>query len=243
MRTVERPTRPEHALLYDSLMLMKKPRILIVDDDPALLEALPDTVRARLDGVTVETCASGKMALELASAIEYDAIVSDIKMPDMDGLDLLARVKLLRPDIPMLLITGHGDHDLAVRALRGGAYDFIHKPIERDYFIASLVRAVQTRQLRQQIESQKAALARHATELEEMVHERTQELEAAQRRLTFLSDASRALAASLDYTATLQRLAQLVVPTLADYCVVSMLDDHGGFRRIAVAHRDASQEE
>jgi len=68
-------------------------------------------------------------------------------MPGMDGLALLVKIQELRQNTPTLLITGHGDHSLAIQALRGGAYDFIQKPIDRDYFVAALRRAVQTHQL------------------------------------------------------------------------------------------------
>ncbi len=63
----------------------------------------------------------------------------------------MAEVRALRPDTPTLLITGHGEHSLAVQALRGGAYDFIQKPIDREYFVASLNRAIQTRQLSRRV--------------------------------------------------------------------------------------------
>ena len=130
---------------------MSTPRVLIVDDDVALLEALPEALRLRMDGVIVDTCDSGSAALDRIAATDYDAIISDIKMPGIDGLALLAKIRVLRPDTPTLLITGHGEHDLAVQALRGGAYDFIQKPIDREYFVASLRRAVQMRQLTRQV--------------------------------------------------------------------------------------------
>src|SRR3989442_1590012 len=126
---------------------MSAARVLVVDDDMALLEALPEAVRLRMETVTVDTCATASEALERIEATDYDAIISDIKMAGMDGLALLARIRALRPATPTLLITGHGEHDLAVRALRGGAYDFIQKPIDRDYFVASLDRAIHLRRL------------------------------------------------------------------------------------------------
>src|ERR687894_2876825 len=119
---------------------MKPLRVLIVDDDPALLEALPETLRLRMGGVTVETADSAAAALDRIADRDYDAIVTDIKMPGMDGLELLAEIRTRRPDTPTLMITGHGENDLVVRALRGGASDFIHKPIDRDYIVASLRR-------------------------------------------------------------------------------------------------------
>src|SRR6266568_1875716 len=102
--------------------------ILVVDDDIALLQALPQALSLRIESVQVDTSDSAVEALDLIREHDYDAIVSDIKMPGMDGLALLAKIRELRPDTPTLLITGHGEHDLAVQALRGGAYDFIQKP-------------------------------------------------------------------------------------------------------------------
>jgi DNA-binding NtrC family response regulator len=101
---------------------MSHPCVLIVDDDLALLSALPQTLRLRLGNISIDTCDSAGGALSRIGEIDYDAIVSDIKMPGMDGLALLAEIKALRPNTPTLLITGHGEHDLAVQALRGGAY-------------------------------------------------------------------------------------------------------------------------
>ncbi len=151
------------------------PRILIVDDDPALLQALPQTVSLRLPGARVDTSNSAQRALELIRAHDYDTIVSDIKMPGMDGLELLAKIHELRPETLTLLITGHGDHDLAIQALRGGAYDYILKPIDRDYFVAALDHAMQTRQLRRQVVKQQLALQLHTKSLEHLVQQRTHE--------------------------------------------------------------------
>ena len=137
---------------------MDNGRILIVDDDTALLQALSQLVSLRMATVQVDTSDSALQALELIKAQDYDAIVSDIKMPGMGGLTLLSRIQQVRPETPTLLITGHGEHDLAVQALRGGAYDFIQKPIDRDYVVASLHRAIQTHQMRRQLAEQRRAL-------------------------------------------------------------------------------------
>jgi signal transduction histidine kinase len=150
--------------------------ILIVDDDVALLQALPQALSLRLDGVQVDTCDSALEALNQIEQSGYDAIVSDIKMPEMDGLALLAKIQELQPETPTLLITGHGEHDLAIQALRGGAYDFIQKPIDRDYFVAALRRAIQMHQLRRQVREHQRALELHAYSLERVVQNRTQEL-------------------------------------------------------------------
>jgi DNA-binding NtrC family response regulator len=121
------------------------PRILIVDDDLALLEALPEAVNLRIAAIQVETCDSAASAVDRIEASDYDAIVTDIKMPGMDGLALLSAIKKIRPATPTLLITGHGESDLRLRALEGGAYEYISKPIDRDAFISSLERAIRSR--------------------------------------------------------------------------------------------------
>src|SRR6266566_3197246 len=165
---------------------MNTPRILIVDDDISLLEALPHMLSLRIHGVQVDTSDSALRALEQIQTYDYDAIVSDIKMPEMDGLELLAKIQELRPEVPTLLITGHGEQALITQALRGGAYDFIQKPIDRVYFVAALHRAIQTRRLRRQFQEQQRALEQHAQFLEHLVEKRTRELLAASEAMEML---------------------------------------------------------
>jgi two-component system, sensor histidine kinase and response regulator len=155
---------------------MMAARILIVDDDPVLLDALSEALELRMDGVQVATCQSALMALDQIADTDYDAIVADIKMPGMDGLELLSKIRGMRPETPTILITGHGEHDLAVQALRGGAHDYVQKPIDRDYFIASLSEAIDCRRLRRKVEQQRLALEHHSRELENCVQARTNEL-------------------------------------------------------------------
>jgi two-component system, sensor histidine kinase and response regulator len=168
--------------------------ILVVDDDTALLQALSQALSLRLPDIQVKTTDSTVEALELVQHYDYDAIVSDIKMPVMDGLVLLTRIKELRPETPALLITGHGERDLAIQALRVGAYDFIQKPIDRDYIVATLQRAIQTYRLRRQVREQQLALEHYAQSLEALVQERTRELvEANAAKDVFLGLASHEL--------------------------------------------------
>jgi DNA-binding NtrC family response regulator len=155
---------------------MSRACVLLVDDDLALLQALPEALRLRMGGVKVDTADSAAAALDLIAARDYDAIVTDIKMPGIDGLELLAEIRTQRPDTPTVMITGHGEHDLVVQALRGGAYDFIQKPIDRDHLVASLSRAIQMRELSRRVKEQQTAMERHLNDLEAIVEERTREL-------------------------------------------------------------------
>lgn len=188
--------------------MINKPYILIVDDDIALLQALPQTLFLRIQEIEIDTSDSAFEALKLIQEHDYDAIVSDIKMPGMDGLALLTKIQELRPQTPVLLITGHGEHNFAIQALRGGAYDFIQKPLDRDYVVASLSRAIQTHQLKRQVEEQQRVLEQHAHLLEQTVQERTRELiEANAAKDDFLSIASHELKTPL---ASLKGMTQLL---------------------------------
>src|SRR5947199_926271 len=155
---------------------MSEGHVLIVDDDPALLQALPEALQMRMTGLTVDTAQSGAVALDRITARDYDAIVTHIKIPGMDGLELLAEIRTHRPDTPTLMITGYGENDLVLQALRAGAYDFIRKPIDRDYFVGSWRRAIEKRELSRRVKGQQLVVERHLNELEAIVEERTREL-------------------------------------------------------------------
>ena len=220
---------------------MDKSTVLIVDDDPALLQALPLVLNLRLDGIDVHTTDSALEALKLIREYNYDAVVSDIKMPDMDGLELLEKIGEVRPDIPTLLITGHGEHNLAVRALRGGAYDFIQKPIDRDYLVAALQRAIQTYQLRRKVKVQQLALELHARSLERMVQQRTKELvEANAAKDKFLSIVSHELKTPLTSLKGMTQLFRRQVERADAAQIVSMglADMERSIRRMEVLVND-----
>jgi len=164
-------------------------RVLVVDDDPALLGSLKVLLSFRLS-IEAETCDSGRSALDRIRDVDFDAIICDIKMPQIDGLDLMKRVQEMRPSTPTLLMTGHGDHDLGVKALNAGAYAFIQKPIDRDFFLAWLQRAIQLRRLTRHVEEQNRVLHRQTEELERLVEHRTASLRESERRLAHALDAT-----------------------------------------------------
>jgi two-component system C4-dicarboxylate transport response regulator DctD len=122
-----------------------EPNILVVDDDPYLLMAIGQTLT--LSGYSVDTFTSPLEALEKQKKTTYAAIITDIKMPMMDGLQFLTHVRASDPELPVIMITGHGDVALAVTAIKSGAYDFLQKPVDEDVLNACLVRAVEKRRL------------------------------------------------------------------------------------------------
>jgi PAS domain S-box-containing protein len=150
--------------------------VLLVDDESDVLKFLHFLLTSKMQGATVDRADSGCAALERIAATDYDVVVSDIVMPGMNGLELLERIRSVRPNMPTVLMTGFDKRELIVQALRGGAYDFLSKPVDPDYFLATVSRAIQMRRLSRQVEEQKAALERHAGNLERIVQERTREL-------------------------------------------------------------------
>lgn len=219
--------------------MAEEAKVLIVDDDTALLQALPQALYLRMGHVQVDTSDSALGALELIRTQEYDAIVSDIKMPGMDGLALLAKIQELRPKTPTLLITGHGDHNLAIQALRGGAYDFIQKPIDRDYFIAALRRAIQTHQLRKKVQEQQKDLEQHARSLEHTVLERTRELvQANATKDEFISMASHELKTPLSSLKGMTQLLHRRLQRSGSSEVNSLASMENSIRRMEVLVND-----
>jgi two-component system C4-dicarboxylate transport response regulator DctD len=120
-------------------------QVLLIDDDPHLRQALGQTLD--LAGFNVTTLADARSA---ASRIERDwpgVVISDIRMPGIDGLQLLQQLQEQDPELPVLLITGHGDVPLAVQAMRAGAHDFLEKPFASEELIDSVRRALNLRRL------------------------------------------------------------------------------------------------
>lgn len=113
-------------------------RLLLVDDDTALLTALSATIEFHLGPVVFHACDSGTKALDLVKANSYDAIIVDMNMPTMSGLEFLVAVKQLRRDIPVLMISGHANDALIASALEAGASDFIPKPFDRNQIVSAV---------------------------------------------------------------------------------------------------------
>lgn len=111
-----------------------KAPIFLVDDEPRLLAVLSESIQTL--GVNVKSFTSPVRCLEELATSPCSLLVTDITMPEMDGLELLREVRAIRPFLPIILITGFGDVPLAVRSLKDGAFDFIEKPIEEETFLA-----------------------------------------------------------------------------------------------------------
>ena len=115
-------------------------RVLIVDDEPSLRKVLA----AQLRGAGLETvvAADGEEAVAMLSEEPVDAVVSDLKMPGLDGMELMRWIHTTRPGVPVILITAHGTVDTAVEALKRGAFDFVTKPFDQDDLRATVLKAL-----------------------------------------------------------------------------------------------------
>ncbi len=103
-------------------------KILIVDDERSIRNTLKDILE--VESYQVDVVESGIEALELIKENNYDVVFSDIKMPQMDGVELLQKIKVNNPETPIIMISGHGTIETAVDCIKKGAYDFIEKPID-----------------------------------------------------------------------------------------------------------------
>jgi two-component system response regulator AtoC len=120
----------------------------VIDDDASLRFALEAVLGDA--GLTVEACASGAEGLLAFEAHGADAVLTDLAMPDMDGLRVLERLHAQDPGVPVLMLTAHGSERVAVTAMKAGAYDYLPKPFDPEEIALALKRAIEARSLRMQ---------------------------------------------------------------------------------------------
>ena len=120
-------------------------QIIFIDDEAPIREAVQQWLE--LSDISVRTCARAEEALALLTPDFAGVVVSDVRMPGMDGLALLERLQVLDAELPVIMVTGHGDVPMAVAALQQGAYDFIEKPFTPERLLGSLQRALDKRRL------------------------------------------------------------------------------------------------
>ncbi len=124
---------------------MASERILIVDDEDGMRRLLSRVLTR--EGYDASAVGSGAEALRLVASERFDLVVTDIKMPEMDGLQLLAELKEYEPSLPIIVITAYGTIENAVQALRSGAYDYIAKPFENDEIKLTVAKAFERERL------------------------------------------------------------------------------------------------
>lgn len=134
-------------------------QVLVVDDEESVRKALAQTLE--IEGINTDMAANGKEALARVPPGWSGVVVTDINMPEMDGMELLRQIRLQDADLPVILLTGHGDVSIAVEAMRNGAYDFLEKPFSTEHLVETIQRAqekrlltLENRQLREEVEVQ-----------------------------------------------------------------------------------------
>jgi signal transduction histidine kinase/response regulator RpfG family c-di-GMP phosphodiesterase len=216
----------------------KKVSILIVDDRPDKMLAYESILSDLKENIV---CArSGKEALRCLLKQDFAVILLDVNMPVMDGFETAALIRQ-RPrseTTPIIFISAVNDTETHVsRGYSIGAVDYILTPVVPEILRAKIAVFVDLFRKTEQVK-------RQAEEREKLIREQAAraEAEARQERFAFLADASNVLAGSLDYDETLKNLADLVVPRVADFCIVLAVEDDGSMRQVAVAHRDPAEE-
>ncbi len=142
-------------------------KILVIDDEEANVRVL--TLSLKLDGYEVTGALSGEEGLEKYAEVMPEIVITDIKMPGMDGLAVLRKIKAMNPETEVIIITGHGDVDSAIEALQQGASDFINKPVKDEALSIALRRAREKLAIQKQLKI-------YTTDLENMVMIATEEV-------------------------------------------------------------------
>lgn len=122
-------------------------RILIIEDEAAIRRVLVKILSEENTSYTVEEAEDGAVGYEKIKNTDYDLVLCDIKMPKMDGVELLEAVKKIKPEIPMVMISGHGDMETAINTMRLGAFDYISKPPDLNRLLNTVRNALDKKQL------------------------------------------------------------------------------------------------
>jgi DNA-binding NtrC family response regulator len=132
-------------------------KILVVDDDEDLRTIVREVLKD--GGFSVAEAKDGLSALKFFRVAIPDAVLIDLKMPHMDGMETMKEFRKIDPNVPVIILTGHGDIPTAVEAIKSGAYDFVSKPPEFDRLIVTLRRAIERRSLEREVQRANSALS------------------------------------------------------------------------------------
>jgi len=137
--------------------------ILIIDDEKAIRNTLSEILS--YEGYKIEEAADGEEGLKKFTSAAFDVVLCDIKMPKMDGLEFLEKAKLINPDVPIIVISGHGNIETAVEAVKKGAFDYISKPPDLNRMLITLRNALD----KQTLVTETKVLKRKVSKVQEMI--------------------------------------------------------------------------
>ncbi len=154
--------------------MREQPKVLVVDDE----ESVVVTIKAilQLDGYNVATTTSGVQARKMVREVEYDLVLTDLRLEDGDGLDVLKAVRESYPETVTIMLTGYASLESAIQALRAGAYDYLVKPSEVEELRATVARGIERRRLGQELRLRVVELADLNASLQRRIDEATAEL-------------------------------------------------------------------
>jgi len=154
--------------------MREQPKVLVVDDE----ESVVVTIKAilQLDGYNVATTMSGAEARAMVRETEYDLVLTDLRLEDGDGLDVLKAVRESYPETVTIMLTGYASLESAIQALRAGAYDYLVKPSEVEELRSTVARGIERRRLGQELRLRVAELAQLNASLQQRIDEATAEL-------------------------------------------------------------------
>src|SRR5712691_2423271 len=146
--------------------MREQPKVLVVDDE----ESVVVTIKAilQLDGYNVATTTSGLQARGMVRDVEYDLVLTDLRLEDGDGLDVLKAVRERYPETVTIMLTGYASLESAIQALRAGAYDYLVKPSEVEELRATVGRGIERRRLGLELKARVAELERANREIGEL---------------------------------------------------------------------------
>jgi signal transduction histidine kinase/CheY-like chemotaxis protein len=196
-------------------------RVLVVDDDVVDRQSVRRGLARAGVAAVVDEAGGALDALAMVAAAPYDCVFLDYNIPGGDGLTLLKGIRQAGLQVPVVMLTGHGDEQVAVELMKAGAVDYVAKSTVTPERLAA--------SLRYAVELSRAEAETRAVQ---------DELRASAARARFLAEASEVLAGSLDVGATLDQVARLSVPGLADYCLIYLAGDGGAAAAVASAHHD-----
>src|SRR6476619_5919586 len=141
------------------------PEILIIDDEKAIRKTLTEILS--FEGYKIEEAGDGEEGLKKFKEKAYDVVLCDIKMPKLDGIEFLDKAREANPDVPVIMISGHGTIETAVEAVKKGAYDYISKPPDLNRLLITIRNAME----RNNLVTETKTLKRRVSKVQEMIGE------------------------------------------------------------------------